>query len=88
MKICERCGFEGEDVKEKPGKLWVQIALFIVFFPAWLVYGFWRIMATKKLCPSCRAPASSMVSLDSPLGKRLKHQFASEEHALEERMAS
>lgn len=44
---------------------------------AWLAYGIWRMARTSDVCPSCKT-TKSMISLDSPGGKKLQKQFASD----------
>lgn len=82
--ICERCGFVGESEQRRPGAPGVQIALFIlgiltmgIVLIAWLGYGLWRLIKTEEVCPSCKH-AKTMIAIDTPLGRRLQKQFASE----------
>ncbi len=81
--ICERCGHIGTPVTKTPGSTGTQVALFVLgiltlglVLLVWVGYVIWRIVKTETVCPSCGSP-KTMVALSSPLGEKLRKQFAS-----------
>lgn len=74
-QICKDCGFCGSPKKETPGSIWLEIGLWIIFFPIGIIYSIWRLCATKKMiCPKCQH-ADSMVPVSTPAGKALSEQY-------------
>lgn len=88
--VCEHCGTVAAPIKRKPGHtaisvvilLFALIALFampvvgVFFVLGWIGYGIYRLAATKVVCSSC-GRHDTLLSPDSPSGKKVVSEFAS-----------
>lgn len=73
--ICRDCGFKGEPKKNTPGSIWLEIILWIVFFPIGIIYSIWRLCSKKEfVCPKCKHP-NTMIPLSTPVGQALAEQY-------------
>ena len=65
------CGSSHSEPAEGPqrGNTYVELALWLFFFPAGAVYSFWRRKkgAGGGVCPVCKS--TSVVPIDSPAAK-------------------
>jgi len=67
--ICSNCGFKGNLKRYIKGSLITEIFLWVLFFPAGIIYSIWR-SSTKHLgCPKCRK--DSMIPCNTPVGQKL-----------------
>jgi hypothetical protein len=72
--ICKQCGHIGRPVNETPGNFLLEIFLWCLMILPGLLYTLWRVTNKTKACPSCKA-SSSMIPLDSPVGKKLSAEL-------------
>jgi hypothetical protein len=75
--VCAHCGYVGQSIVQMPGSTLVGIFLLLLMILPWLIYSIWRQAAKKEICPSCKKDGT-MLSVDSPRGKKLVAEYASD----------
>jgi hypothetical protein len=65
-KSCTTCGTVGMPVVFTPGSIWIEIILWIVFFPIGLIYSIWRHSARGDRCGTCNSDALIPIPANSP----------------------
>ena len=68
--ICANCYTVGMPRKYTKGSFWIEVLLWLVFFPVGLIYSIWRLTSRTWVCRHCGA--GSMVPLQTPAGKMLQ----------------
>jgi len=70
--VCTRCGTIGWPKRHVPGTFVTELLLFLFFIVPGLIYGIWRLAATKNVCAACLADA--LVPLDSTTGRAIANR--------------
>ncbi len=66
--ICQSCGTITVPKKVTKGSLFIEIILWLVFFPVGIIYSVWRLCSKVKVCVVC-GNEGNFVPKDSPIGK-------------------
>ena len=75
--ICTNCGTVVTDPKTATkGHFLFEVILWLCFIVPGMLYTIWRLTTRAKVCHSCGS--ANLVSLDSPVGKRLYSDFNSD----------
>jgi hypothetical protein len=53
MKYCLDCGFVGEQKQYIPGKLSMEVGLWLFFIVPGVIYSVWRRLASYQACAMC-----------------------------------
>lgn len=76
---CMTCGHDYAPNAEGPqrGNIYIEVAIWLVFFPAGIVYSIWRrnTGAGKPVCPMCQGYG---IPIDTPAARAHIKQLASE----------
>lgn len=72
MMICTRCGHMGEPRSETPGRLIIEIVLWLSFILPGFIYSMWRGHARHDVCRACGS--REIVPTDTPIGRRLLNE--------------
>lgn len=68
--VCTRCGSIFQKPKRHlPGTFLMELFLFLLFVLPGLVYGVWRLMAAKMVCPACGS--EQIVPETTPVGRQI-----------------
>ena len=51
--ICATCHEQGAPVKKTKGNIWLEILLWILFFPVGFCYSVYRLATREKVCRTC-----------------------------------
>ena len=68
-KICEHCNEIATPTMYIKGHIAIEIIVWLLFFPAGLVYTIYRFNSKKHICGICKS--DRVYDLDSPYGKKL-----------------
>lgn len=71
--MCLTCGVQGKPKKFTKGSIWLEIAIWLVFFPIGVVYTMWRLTSKFEGCPHCKTP--TMVPAYSPMGRKMQREM-------------
>jgi hypothetical protein len=71
--ICSSCGTVGTPKTVTKGSILIELFLWLCFLLPGFIYSLWRLTTKHKACRACGA--SSLVPLDSPMGKKLQNEF-------------
>jgi len=69
IKVCPNCGTQGAEKKITPGSVWLELLLWVVFFPLGLLYSLVRHGKRYRGCPVCGSP--HMVPVGSARGQAI-----------------
>ena len=69
--ICSYCEYIGHSKNKTLG--FMEILLWLVFFPAGIIYTIWRLSTQCNICPGCQK-RNTMIRIDTPLGQKLINQ--------------
>lgn len=53
QQTCTRCGWTGNPEAKNPGTFGRELMLWILFFPAGIIYSIWRVAFKRIECPEC-----------------------------------
>lgn len=69
-RFCTTCGSIGEPKSHTPGKLWVEVVLWLCLLVPGLLYSLWRLNGRRKVCAHCGA--QTLVPVDSPVARKAR----------------
>jgi hypothetical protein len=69
--VCARCGELGAPKKYTPGSVWMELILWILFFPIGIIYSLVRHGKRYTGCAFCGS--QDLVPTNSPRGRDLLH---------------
>ena len=67
--VCRECEQACRAVRLTRGRFWLEVTLWILFFPVGIVYSIWRLSTRYNGCPACGS--ERLVDAETPAGKRL-----------------
>lgn len=67
--VCASCHEKGVPVKHTKGSIWLEILLWVLFFPVGFVYSVWRMTTKRKVCAVCGS--GELVPLESARGREI-----------------
>lgn len=76
-QICSKCGTVGKPKTITKGSILIEVVLWICIILPGVIYSIWRLSTRHKACAACGS--SSMVPLNSPIGRKLKGELSNNE---------
>lgn len=67
--VCQSCGVVTVPKKETKGSIFIEIVLWLIFFPVGIIYSIWRLCSKVKVCRAC-GNENCFVPQNSPVGKQ------------------
>ena len=69
MYICLQCHYAGDRETRVKGTFFKEVILWLIFFPAGIIYSIWRLWTKDKVCPICYTP--DMIPVGTSRGREL-----------------